>query len=195
METLSLKCNCGKVTGTVNKVNSKCGNRLVCYCKDCQAFANELNPNAQTLNAYGGTEIFQVAPDQVKIEQGEEQLASLRLTDTGLLRWYSACCNTPIGNTVGAHLPFVGIIHDFYDVDENKDAKLGPVLGSVNLGGAKGKVPAEVKGPQSGLRILLRVMRKLLLWKMTWRGNVTPFFADNGKPVAEPRIVKEKKAG
>ena len=192
METLSLKCNCGKVTGTVKKVTPKCGNRLVCYCKDCQAFANELNPEAQTLNAFGGTEIFQVAPDQVRIEQGAEHLASLRLTDTGLLRWYSDCCKTPIGNTVGAHLPFVGIIHDFYDVDKDKENKIGPVLGSVNLGGATGKVPVDIKGPQSGMRILLRVMRKLLLWKLTWRGNTTPFFADNGKPVAEPIIVRSK---
>ena len=192
MEELALRCKCGQVSGSVKKVRPQCGNRIVCYCKDCQAFAQELDPKSNTLNAFGGTEIFQVAPDQVKIEQGTEHLASLRLTETGLLRWYSACCNTPIGNTVGAHLPFVGIIHDFYDIDQDKDKKLGPVLGSVNMGGATGKVPAEIKGPYSGLRILLRVMGKLLIWKLTWRGNSKPFFKENGKPVAEPRIVRQE---
>lgn len=41
--------------------------------------------------------------------QAAENLACLRLTDKGLLRWYSTCCQTPIGNTsANWKISFVG---------------------------------------------------------------------------------------
>ena len=39
---LPLRCSCGAVTGTLRGVASRRGNRLVCYCDDCQSFAHFL---------------------------------------------------------------------------------------------------------------------------------------------------------
>ena len=32
--------------------------------------------------------------------QGKDRLACMSLSDKGMLRWYTTCCNTPIGNTM-----------------------------------------------------------------------------------------------
>jgi len=60
VEDLKLKCNCGKVTGILFNVKPRCGNRLVCYCKDCRNFAKYFDNADDILNEFGGTEIFQI---------------------------------------------------------------------------------------------------------------------------------------
>ncbi len=52
------------------------------------------------LDERGGSQIIQVPPKNLTFTQGREVLASMRLTEKGLLRWYAGCCNTPIGNTL-----------------------------------------------------------------------------------------------
>ena len=59
---LKLACSCGKVTGLVHDAEPGKGNRIVCYCKDCQAFAKAVEREEDTVNQYGGTDIYQVAP-------------------------------------------------------------------------------------------------------------------------------------
>ena len=66
-----------------------------------------------TLDAAGGTRIYQLPPANVQITGGQENLACLRLKEKGLIRWYAKCCNTPIGNTVSKSMPFIGLIHTF----------------------------------------------------------------------------------
>jgi len=76
-------------------------NRCVCYCRDCQAFAHFLGKVDAILDERGGSEIIQVLPRNLTFTQGIELLACMRLTEKGLLRWYAACCNTPIGKHAG----------------------------------------------------------------------------------------------
>ena len=47
----------------------------------------------------GETDKFQVPPGRVKLTAGTEAVRSLRLSETGVLRWFADCCRTPIGNT------------------------------------------------------------------------------------------------
>src|SRR5690349_22143392 len=96
--THPLQCECGKIKGVLNDPRS--ANHVVCYCNDCQAFAHVLGKAEQVLDQHGGSEIFQVLPKNLTFTQGIESLASLRLTDKGLIRWYASCCRTPIGNTL-----------------------------------------------------------------------------------------------
>ncbi len=187
---LALKCRCGKVTSVVRDVTPNCGNRLVCYCRDCQAFANHLERGSDTLNAYGGTEVFQIPPSMVDIRQGFEYVSCLRLTDKGLYRWFASCCNTPIGNTVSSKLPFISLIHTFISPDQDLDSKIGPVIGSVNVKYALGELPQELKGSKSQFSIILRAIRLLLAWKLTGKSNPNPFFDKQGKTVVKPSIVK-----
>lgn len=188
MSDLALKCQCGAVSGVIHNAKPSSGNRIVCYCKDCQAFANHVNPDI--LNDFGGTEIFQIPPSLMELEQGTEQLACLRLSEKGLYRWYTRCCNTPIGNTVGLNLPFVGVIHSFMAPDPDIDTKIGPVLGAVHRKSALADLPKNLKGDKSEAAILFRVVSKFIGWKLLARGKTSPFFDQQGQPVAEPTVVK-----
>src|SRR5215831_10649790 len=103
-----LRCRCGKVRGRVADPSPRTVNRVVCYCDDCQAFAHRLG-RADLLNTQGGSDIVQVAPAALTFVQGQDRIVGLRLTPKGLYRWHTSCCNTPVGNTLGPAVPFVGI--------------------------------------------------------------------------------------
>lgn len=175
-------------------VSSRSGNRVVCYCRYCQRFPEELGCADDVLDAHGGTDIFQTSPAQIEITAGREQLACLRLTRNGVLRWYAACCNTPIGNTLPTpKIPFIGLIHVFLNPgDRTLDDVLGPVRAGVNGKSARGD-RAEIDASDSAsLSVLLRVYWKLLVWRLRGDHKRTPFFDSRGAPVAEPRGVYER---
>src|SRR5579863_6166320 len=112
-----LQCRCGKIQGWVADAHR--ANRVVCYCRDCQAFARVLGQANLTLDAQGGSDIVQTLPKNVTFTAGADALACLRLTDKGMVRWYADCCKTPIGNTLENHkISFVGLLHDCLDNPE-----------------------------------------------------------------------------
>ena len=188
MADLALSCQCGKVTGTAINVTPKNGNRVVCCCRACQEFAEHLKSAKQTLDEFGGTEIYQTSQSQVKIETGAEHLRCLRLTRKGLARWYTDCCNTPVGNTQNANVPFIGVIHSFWKDDGQRDQLLGPVIAYVQTQYAKGNPTHPKAAAKYPLGITLNIIRKMLTWKLTGKGKPTAFFAD-GKPIVKPLIV------
>jgi hypothetical protein len=190
VEELKLKCNCGEVTGVISDVKPGCGNRLVCYCEDCRNFAKYINCDANILNDFGGTEIFQISPSLISIRRGLENVSCLRLSEKGLYRWFTSCCNTPIGNTAGLHLPFVGVIRSFIASDQDIDSKVGPIVGSLYTEHATGNLPDELKVGKSKIGILFRILRKLLIWKVLKKGIPNPFFDLHGNPIVEPKIIK-----
>src|SRR5262245_44421193 len=138
---LPVRCSCGIVRGALRGVSGRNGNRVVCYCDDCQSFAHFLDRAQDVLDEHGGTEIFQTSAGRLAITAGADRLACVRLQPSGLLRWYTACCRTPIGNTLATRqLPFVGLV-----VACLERAELDPVLGPVRARGharfAKGTPP------------------------------------------------------
>ncbi|UPW20392.1 DUF6151 family protein [Agarivorans sp. TSD2052] len=191
MTDLSLQCQCGKVAGSVSKVKRSCCNRIVCYCKDCQKFAHYLSSETTTLDAYGGTEVYQLAPSSIHIEHGIEQLRCARLTSKGIYRWYSACCNTPIANTVGLKVPFVAIYHNFIVSEPNAEEVLGPVIGMLYPEQALTPIPSEQQVTTSSFMLKAKVLTKLFLWKLTGQGKPSPFYQASGKAIVKP-IVLEK---
>jgi hypothetical protein len=111
-----LRCNCGKLTGTLKR--TKDINRCVCYCTNCQAFARFLKRD-DILDEASGTSILQTLPKHVSFVEGTENLACIRLTENGPLRWYAACCHTPIGNTApNFKLPFISLIHNCLSTEQ-----------------------------------------------------------------------------
>ena len=88
-------------------VSPSTGTRVICYCQSCQAFARFLGGTG-ILDAHGGSDILQVSPSHVRITEGIDRLRSMRLTEKGLIRWYTDCCKTPVGNTIGGGFPFIG---------------------------------------------------------------------------------------
>ena len=96
---------------------------MLCYCTDCQAFARHFG-RTDMLDGHGGSDLYQVQPHQVVFLEGEENLAVLRLTGRGPLRWYAACCGTPMANTwTSPKVPFATLTAaQFNDRDS-----LGPI--------------------------------------------------------------------
>ena len=190
MVDLELKCKCGQVSGVVGNVAPGCGNRLVCYCKDCRNFAKYCNNSDDILDEFGGTEIFQIHPSNMKIDHGIESISCIRFSNKGLYRWVTSCCRTPIGNTVGLHLPFVGLIHSFIAPDQDVDSKIGPIMGSVHTEYAIGTTSDALQMGRSKISLLFRVMRKLFIWKVLRKGRPNPFFDGNGNPIVEANLVR-----
>ena len=186
---INLRCSCGKVNGVALDITPDNGTRVVCCCNDCQAFANHLKHDAAILDEFGGTEIFQTSQAQVRIDKGSEHLRCLRLSSKGMVRWYAGCCNTPIGNTMNANFPFIGLIHNFLTIKGQPDNVLGPVRAYVQTKHALGNptYPHSAKGFPLG--VTLRVVQKMAQWKMKGMSKPSAFFDDDGQPVVEPTIL------
>jgi hypothetical protein len=185
MADIKLSCDCGSLEGIAKSITPALGTRLSCCCVDCQAFAKFLGKERDILNQYGGTDIYQMPVALLNIEKGSENLACIRLTDKGLFRWYAQCCNTPIGNTMGAGSPFIGVIHSFMQHAVSADADLGKSRGHIQLKGALQRVP---KSEQGSATILFRALSKLMIWKIKGLNKPSVFFDEAGLPRAEPTI-------
>ena len=118
-------CQCGKVRGEVDL--SRAYTRATCYCKDCQAFSRYLN-RPDMVDRCGGTDIVPMSPAGVRITDGLEHVICMSLSDKGRLRWHTACCQTPLGNTPrSAKIAYVGMIMTCFDAAPNMvEAALGP---------------------------------------------------------------------
>ena len=188
MPEIKLKCSCGKVKGNTKNINEGSGTRIVCCCDDCQSFAKYLNQESSVLNQYGGTDIFQMPISSIKITDGIEQISSVMLSAKGMYRWYAKCCNTSIGNSMGAEAPFIGVIHNFMDNTSTRDEDLGKDRGHIQTKFARQKVPNDLKG--STLKIIFRSLSKFIIWKIKGLNKPSVFFDSNGKPIATPTILK-----
>jgi hypothetical protein len=145
------------VHGVASHVSPSDGFRFLCYCKDCQAFARFLD-RPDVLDPAGGTDIFQMPPGHLKLTAGTDALRCLRLSDRGVLRWYTDCCRTPIANGAGAGFPIISMIHSFVDHDaggHSSDEVFGPPLCRIYEGSAIGPLPSEAPPPPS-LRVFAR---------------------------------------
>ena len=182
--THALRCRCGALQGQVTLNGSS--NRMVCCCRDCQAFALFLAPADQVLDAQGGSDVVQIAPDRIRFTQGEQHLAVMRLSDKGMLRWYAACCRTPVGNTLnGPSVPFTGLLAQCLDTAPLEPA-FGPVRARVNTASALGEPKPKAFGMGSSL---LRILFMVLGCRLTGRHKNTPFFDAAGQPVAVPTVL------
>src|SRR5512146_1569363 len=121
-----LACRCGMVRGFASTEPPY--NHVVCYCRDCQAFAHFLGRADEILDEHGGSEIVQMRTRNLTLSQGADRLACVRLTPNGPLRWYTSCCNTPIGNTaLKPRISFVGLVAACLEKDPPVARSFGPV--------------------------------------------------------------------
>ena len=114
----------------------------------------------------------------------------MRLTKKGMLRWYTSCCNTPVGNTMSAKMPFVGVIHTFIN-EPNRDEVLGPVRAFVQTQSARGVPDYPKHASKFPLGITARIIRKMIVWKLQGKQKPSVFFGDDGRPVVKPIIANE----
>jgi hypothetical protein len=185
---LPLRCTCGRVRGVALDLSPASVNRVVCYCDDCQAFARFLE-RADVLDAAGGTDVVQLAPAQVRIDEGADALRCVRLSPKGLHRWYTDCCRTPVGNT-SPRFPFVGLIHSFIDPAAACDELVGPPIGVVHDRFATGAIP-PLPHRVSMPTLILRVVKNMGSWWISGKGSPSPFFdARTRAPRSAPQVLR-----
>lgn len=184
---IDVTCRCGATACQLNLPSPKHGTRLVCYCKDCQTAARHLGA-ADQLMPGGGTDIFQTLPAYLRIVKGQENLAILRLSPKGLMRWHATCCGTPIMNTLeNLNMPFVGMVLGRAG-GAKADKDIGPVRHHVFTATAQPEDGAPTKDAgftRVGLRFLLRVLGAYL----TGRAKKMPLRAPSGGPIAPVHVI------
>ena len=191
MTDVPLRCACGSLRGTALGLSAAAGIRVVCYCRDCQAFVRFLGRGDVT-DEWGGTDIFQTAPSRVRLTSGAKALSCVRLSSKGMHRWYCGDCKTPIGNTLGPRLPFVGVVHSFIDYGAAglaPDAVIGkPVAYGFPEAAIGGPPPHTHDNPK--LRFLARISASLGKWWLTGAGKPSPFFDEGtGAPRTNVRVL------
>lgn len=188
---LPLRCQCGLVRGLARDVAPSNGNRVICYCDDCQAFPIALGRADDVLDEHGGTEIFQMVQARFEITSGIEHVQCLQLGPARLFRWYADCCNTPIGNTLtSAQVPLIGLIEAFMDQPEDgrsRDELLGPVQARVFGRFARDGVLPPGAHESAPLGVTLRMVGWLLAERLRGHNAPSPLFDRDGAPIATPR--------
>jgi hypothetical protein len=182
-----LQCACGTLKGYVSHPERV--NRVVCYCRDCQAFARFLGRAGEILDAHGGTDVIQTIPANVTFTTGQEVLACMRLTEKGLVRWYAKCCNTPIGNTLADfRISFIGLVHSCLESgNQSLDDSFGPVRMWSFTKSANGAVESHRVAMTAGI---LRLTAMVARARFSGDYKRTPLFLkDTGAPIAIPKIL------
>ena len=185
---LAFRCRCGAVTGVIRDADSKRGDRVVCHCSDCQAFATRFQAAERVMDGHGGTDLYQTGCARTRIAQGRENLACIHLTEKPTLRWYATCCDTPMFNTyANGRIPYVTTLLGNCDRGA-VDAALGPPIGHLSVEEATsdpGPVPRL-----SMVRLMRRFFRRMVRDVVTGDRRRNPLF--DGKtlqPIARPRRV------
>jgi hypothetical protein len=187
--SMPLRCRCGQVRGELDL--SRVYARATCYCRDCQAFARFLG-GAGLLDPRGGTDVVAAAPDAIRIGAGAEQVVCMSMGPKGLLRWYAACCRTPLANTSrDPKLYYTGVVATWLDATPAEvDAALGPRDRIVaNVASATAPVGSS---PLGLLRVGLRVFGPVVAARLGGRRAGAPFFDQQGKPVREPEVISRE---
>ena len=182
---LSVACQCGAFQAEIHDPHAASCNHAICYCKDCQAFAQHLGQGPHVLDFAGGTDLFQTQPSQVRIISGADKLAVLQLAPKGLYRWHTTCCNTALCNTMGTpKLSFVG----FMTANIAERDALPPVTIKYKPEHATAPVP---KPHGSLLRFAGFTIRNLLKARITGSWKKNPFFGDDARSVVKPYVLSE----
>lgn len=189
--TMPLRCRCGAVQGEIDEARAY--TRATCYCKDCRAYARYLGVSG-VLDASGGTDVIPMAPSGVRFTAGQAHVACMSLSPNGVLRWYAACCRTPLANTSrNPRLPYAGVVTNCVAATPQAlEAAFGP-RGRVIVNGPSATAPVKanpVAFALGGLRIAAGMLGARL------RGeHATAFFDANGRPLREPHVItREERA-
>ncbi len=185
---LDYGCACGALRGTARGVAPAVGNRLVCMCDDCQAYAAYLGRD-DIVDDAGGTEVFQLTPNRLTFASGTDQLRCVRLTAKGLMRWYADCCKTPLANTLAARrVAFAGVPVMALHPAEARDEALGPVRARIN--GRYARPDATDAGhARAPLGLIGRSLRLFAAGMVRRAYAPSPFFDADGHHVCEPGVL------
>lgn len=157
---LPFRCKCSAVQGYLS-IGPNNGDYVVCYCRDCQQFARQLESEKRTLTPEGGTELFQIRCARMRLTSGRDKLACMHLTDKPTLRWYSNCCSTPLFNTyANGRIPYLSVLLANSDPFTRAEA-IGPPARHLFVQGALNSVPFQ--NSMSVRKLVFRVLKRMFL--------------------------------
>ncbi len=179
-----LQCRCATLRGRV--LLPAPAARAVCYCRDCRAYTRFID-RADLLDAAGGSDIVALPPSRLVFDAGLDVLACMSLSPRGTLRWYAACCRTPIGNTPRERsLPYVGVVTDCLATQPVAPA-FGAAVARVNTQSALTPVAAT---PLATAVAVARIVRGVAGTKLSGRTRDNPFFdRASGAPIRSPQVL------
>jgi hypothetical protein len=186
-----LECTCGAVAGLVRGVTPANACRLSCRCDDCQVYAHYLRRADAILDVHGGTELFYSTQARLSIATGREQLRTVRLSPTGMLRVFAGCCRTPVAHVPSPKIAFVGIPHLFMRQGPSapsKDEVLGPRIHELQGRFGRGPLADDVH-PGTPLALALWGGSRMLWHTLRGLHVPSPFHDASGVPVAEPEVL------
>jgi len=182
-----VRCRCGQLEGHVTSTDR--AGRAVCYCRDCQAFARFLGNPERILNELGGTDIIATNPRFFRITRGKEQIRCMSLSEKGLLRWYAACCRTPIGNTPrNPKLSYLGLVRNCLAGSPRElDQAFGPAKVAINTASATGKVDSR---PWATFTAVLKITRNVAGSRLSGTYRENSFFKPGtAQPLVAPQVL------
>jgi hypothetical protein len=184
---LGLTCACGSFRGEFI-ATSRGGARGICHCDDCQAYARFLAPASFT-DENGGTEVIQTWPSNVRFTHGHENLRLIHLSPGGLHRFFAECCRTPIANSLGNSLPFIGLV--VAAIDKAHTAELDAIFGTPH--GVQGRfvaggVPPGVH-PSAPLGVIVSALSLLARGWWHKKSKPSPVFDADGQPVVVAQVL------
>jgi len=158
---------------------------VVCHCTNCQEFARYCEAEDRILDRNAGTDLYQSRCAHVDIHIGRDHLACIHLTEKPTLRWFAACCRTPMFNSyANGKIPYITTLVPNCD-GARRDRVLGEPLGHLFLDDA----PCA----ESGLRRMSigRLMRRFFVRMvkdlLSGDRRRNPLFdPDTLLPIAEP---------
>jgi hypothetical protein len=182
---MQIQCTCGNFQAKLKAFPKNTPGRLMCYCDDCQRYLHYIK-RSDLLDQNAGTEIIPAYPADVEVLKGIEHLKCVRLSSKGMFRYYTSCCQSPVGNT-SPNRAWVGFLKNMYPKDVEKI--LGPIEARIMGKFAKGNLPEGTpqKFDFKGFKIVMPfVLRGIVLRK----ANPSPFFQEDGKTsVVAPHVL------
>lgn len=186
---MQIQCECGKFKAELTGLPKNTPGRLKCYCDDCQAYLHYLG-RSDLLDVNGGSEIIPAYPAEVKITSGRDFVMCTRLHASGLDRFSTTCCNTPIVNT-DPRRPWAGMHGRMFTARDPKslDSTFGPTKSSIMGKYAKGTPPPGTPA-KFDMKGMITVMPFILKGTFTGKAKGSPFY-ENGTPVGTTKTLSE----
>ncbi|RFP87627.1 hypothetical protein DZK27_11595 [Rhodobacteraceae bacterium 63075] len=158
----------------------------MCYCDDCQAFA-EMIGRADVMDKWGGTEIVPAYPCDITILKGGELLCHSQVPRKRLHRFSTTCCNAPIANAMPG-FPWVGLFHSVYSAaDPDALGRFGKLRSRIMGRYAKGAPNFKISDKIS-MRDMLVVLPFIMKGKIFGKHKGSPFFEAGGAtPIGRKR--------
>ena len=185
---MNIACHCGAVQGRLSGAR---GVRLRCYCSDCRGAAHHLGVAERALDADGSAAIYVTTAGALRIDAAQDQLAALRCTPKGPLRWYARCCNTPIANTLAdPGLPFLSVAGACWADRDEADRVLGERTTGIFGKDIKATVDAHAGTPPW---IVAGIIGRVALARLRGEQRRSPFRQpDSGEPIGPVELLSRE---